>query len=624
MYQVIVEEREKREVVPITFRIRLSEELMMTPELKKRAEAFLETCPEYNDPEFVLGLSRKGRLTIRREDNHRGSPLLVDSIAVNENAADAMEQLGMALEESRLRLPWRELLGEIRVKRTAAGGQVAISFGLAQQEEGIELPEIVVKAGTHLSATELEQIREQVTQVEVKLSAGRLEEVRDRNEQELERLCADLQWKENTWEKERGGLSLLLSDEDYRNLSLLACPERPLITGVSQEGSQIQFTLPQEQTEVCGFWEKQVKWKKLRRAISHYQKIRPWAEFCSEIAEETYGCQVQAALQEKTGLLEVKLSCSVASQALVLSSPGKVNLAAIRTALRWQNREQEKYEKTREQLLQRVPEGVSCKITPQKGSMRVTLRMRTSSHVLDLDYHQPCLAKFRKATREFVQEVQTLWQERENELREAGVWGQAASVALCRMVDANSRYITPSVAIKSLRGLSLPADVQLQKTGDEGKYNFIPSRVFDQIVSRLVDLDVLETRTLEGWYGYFDVLKPTEISDALIASAECSLEKNPMRMTEFELARYVRQTDPLDIRPDRLADLAELLLDHPGVYVLAPDEYLSFFARMPAQLGIYLKMVYAQEKDRDKRKLMRLVLDAQKKAVAESSARKSG
>lgn len=197
---------------------------------------------------------------------------------------------------------------------------------------------------------------------------------------------------------------------------------------------------------------------------------------------------------------------------------------------------------------------------------------------------------------------------------------------ILEFIIANEHYITANAVAQAMRGTAIALDTAIKKTDGCGRYRLVDADEIKGVIRVLTRLTFLQTVTLKGTYGTFEILK---VSAALFINLDRLRETMKTADAawsgkEEEIRKKIREngevTDPeaewylmnVSLRADAsdvpaFADLVSLL-SSVAVTARHEDEIRDCAKRMPDIVRQFVKLRYAQLENLAEKKRLKLLL----------------
>ena len=190
-------------------------------------------------------------------------------------------------------------------------------------------------------------------------------------------------------------------------------------------------------------------------------------------------------------------------------------------------------------------------------------------------------------------------------------YGEIAVTAFIETVMANEKYITESMVIKLLRGMSINTWNELTCPVEyEGKFEYVHSDTFSEICHNLIRRKIINTKTLKGTYGHFDILIVTDRCRDIAAGRQDLTPHRGEKKTEFQELEAIKHENPQEQKLQAVMARIDYLLKHPAVYCYGKEDVMNYLSGIPEQVLEYLKTVHKMEGPGIRKKYVKALIQA--------------
>lgn len=198
--------------------------------------------------------------------------------------------------------------------------------------------------------------------------------------------------------------------------------------------------------------------------------------------------------------------------------------------------------------------------------------------------------------------------EREEHLKSCPCYGTFVAQAVIDTIEDNGR-VTAAQIVSILRGTDLTNELVFGKY--TGKYNMLQKSEISDTITDLEQFGIIRSHNVHGWYRNYYVYSVTR-NGRLFSELQNrpGPGKRPVTEQENLLAlKAVREEIGKLPRRNKL-EFLETITERPGIFLTDPELVLDCVERMGSPAQEFLKGCYAKEERRNRRNILRLLLNA--------------
>lgn len=193
-------------------------------------------------------------------------------------------------------------------------------------------------------------------------------------------------------------------------------------------------------------------------------------------------------------------------------------------------------------------------------------------------------------------------------------------------VLVNEQYITANAVTQALRGTTVVLNTQIEATDGCGHHSFESADAVEMQIDALIQHDVLTTRTVNGTYGNFKILKLSPSISSILSELKVACHEHDTQWSK-KLGTVIQKkirtkgilTDPeAEIYcVHRLLNISSMdvplymetfsLLSNPAVLERHASEIRSLFQAAPDIIQQYVKMRYSQAKGTQLKRIIKRI-----------------
>lgn len=194
-------------------------------------------------------------------------------------------------------------------------------------------------------------------------------------------------------------------------------------------------------------------------------------------------------------------------------------------------------------------------------------------------------------------------------LKTCPVYGTFVAQAVLDTIEDNRSRLTAGQIVNILRGTNLSHDVAFGKF--TGKYNLLQKSEIGEVISALERFGVIQMRRVRGQFQNFYVYSVAE-KGQLFAELQSTPAPKKTPVTEQEYYLFIKavKDDVENLTEGKKRKLLQIITKRPGIFLTDPVLILDCVERMGKTAEEYLKSCYEQEDHRNRRVILRLLLNA--------------
>ena len=190
--------------------------------------------------------------------------------------------------------------------------------------------------------------------------------------------------------------------------------------------------------------------------------------------------------------------------------------------------------------------------------------------------------------------------------------GNFIAIDAANFISVNGKYITENAAIHYLRGMSQTFHGHINDTDAYSRYKPLSSEDVEDVIDEMIRKGIIDTKTLKGTYGYFDILKPTDKS-RMLTRENCERIPDSTVETILERGGQINDTEAekyfmnfLKKEHPETADYLKVtnLVRAKGFVCTHYDKYIDVLRSAPEDIKMYLKMRKEVTEDRLEKKVL--------------------
>ena len=254
-----------------------------------------------------------------------------------------------------------------------------------------------------------------------------------------------------------------------------------------------------------------------------------------------------------------------------------------------------------------IPARVYCDKKPGVFliSFQFALGTKTETVTIEKAYKRIVLAAWKRAgERASAEEKET-----ERLLKTCPYYGTWIAQAAVTVIAENGGRLTKAQTANLLRGVNISDDYVL---GDyAGRYNLMSKAEITEVLDVLVQFDILREHRVRGLYQDYYVYHVTDRGRLFEhLQMDPAPGKNPVTEQDYHLVlKAVR--DDIRLLPAKERDrLLRAIAEKPGIFLTDPALVLDCLERMGEPAADYLSEYFKEKGDRNKRRILRLLLNA--------------
>ena len=181
------------------------------------------------------------------------------------------------------------------------------------------------------------------------------------------------------------------------------------------------------------------------------------------------------------------------------------------------------------------------------------------------------------------------------------------TMSILEYIRANEQYVTKNAVVQALRGTAIQLHAHLLPTKDCGRLACFPKEIVEEYIDSMIRHGFISTKEMRGDYGYFNILKLTNIAEQFRFLMEWAgkhfenqktkeIEKSPYYFCNYLQQMQKKAEVGEDITQDQI-----FLLQHLGNYYLT-GYYFEEITHLLADhfsdgIKMYLEMTVFAAKD---------------------------
>ena len=198
--------------------------------------------------------------------------------------------------------------------------------------------------------------------------------------------------------------------------------------------------------------------------------------------------------------------------------------------------------------------------------------------------------------------------EKEEHLKACPAYGTFIAQAILDTIDDNDR-VTAGKIISILRGTDLTKEFVFGKYS--GKFNLLQKSEISDAIAELERHGVIRSRYVQGEYRNYSIYSVTP-DGRLFAELQNSIVpgKRPVTEQEYTFALKSVQEEIGKLPNRKKLEFLQVITQRPGIFLADPELILDCVERMGKMAEEYLKGCYAKEERRNRRNILRLLMNA--------------
>lgn len=211
------------------------------------------------------------------------------------------------------------------------------------------------------------------------------------------------------------------------------------------------------------------------------------------------------------------------------------------------------------------------------------------------------------------------------------------TMSVLEYIRANEQYVTQNAVVQALRGTAIQLHAHLLTTKDCGRLACFPKEIVEEYIDSMIRHGFISTKEMRGDYGYFNILKLTNIAEQFRFLMEWAgkhfenqkteeIEENP-----YYFRNYLQQMQKKAETGEDITEYQIFLLQHLGNYYLT-GYYFEEITHLLADhfsdgIKMYLEMTVFAAKDNaslteEQQKLIAKIQTTVKRLVREKKKEK--